>query len=160
MDCISIILNRRRITYLIKGYVLVFIFILFCSKDSYAIYRSKCNINEHCRIGWYCANGNPDKGTASQDLEGVCKPNIIARQLCTLHKGLVLVFGRFVILFGVMVVGWAFLQGKFELKTIITMILGAILILAPYPIITLVTRKPYSACDFPMTLNNAGFLPV
>lgn len=114
-------------------------------------HTSRCNTNDHCKVGWFCLDGEADKG--DHDMMGHCQPNIVAKQLCTLHKSLVLVVGKFVVLFGAMLVGWSFLQGKVEIKSIITMVLGTILVVAPHSVVSLVTRKPDTGCEFAMTVD-------
>ncbi|MBL0725407.1 MAG: hypothetical protein JJW01_00390 [Alphaproteobacteria bacterium] len=112
----------------------------------------KCNTNDHCKVGWFCVNGIANND--DYNLNGVCQPNIVAKQQCTLHKAITLTFGKFVVLFGAILIGWSFLQGKIEIKNIITMILGTMLIFAPFLIINILTRIPDSSCDFRMVLSD------
>ena len=119
------------------------------SNDSHAVRvltSSRCNNNKHCQYGFYCVDGTADNDDSS--LTGRCYPNIAAKQLCNLHKMLAGRFAKIVVLIGVLLVGWSLIQGRFEWKIIITTVFGAMLLIAPYAIISFIVGDFSPGCTF------------
>jgi type IV secretory pathway VirB2 component (pilin) len=120
-----------------------------------AFAAQKCNSNDDCRQTWVCINGTANNGNDSASVfTGVCKPNIVMRQVCLLYNIATGVFGKAMTLLAIAAFGGKFLlhatDGGHSVKwqELLAIVVGVAFIFGAPQIINVITKSSTPFCDF------------
>lgn len=132
----------------------------YCIAD-YEIY-SKCNTTDHCRFGFVCTGGNPSLANTNdiQFMTGVCRPNIVLRQLCLIHEVKNGLIGKSLVAMAIISLGGLFLFGKVDHKPIIFLAIAIGMIFGSMEVIYLIIGERLESCELIRTLSLETFIGI
>ena len=108
-----------------------------------------CNSNVDCRGSWICVGGTAANGESNYT--GICRPNIIMRQVCLVYNLATGVFGKGLTLLAIAVFGGKFLlqgSGGVKVEALLAFAIGLAFVFGAPVIINLITSQHGAMCDF------------
>jgi type IV secretory pathway VirB2 component (pilin) len=137
-----------------RFFVFVILFYIINIPTVFAV--QKCNSNDDCRQTWICVNGTANNGNQNGSVfTGICKPNIVMRQVCLIYNLATGVFGKAMTLLAIAAFGGKYLlhagdSGPTGIKwqELLTIFIGIAFIFGAPQIINIITKNSSPFCDF------------
>ncbi len=115
---------------------------------------NNCNTNDNCRGTWVCVGGTASNNSNAQPVfTGVCKPNIVMKQVCLLYNLVTGVFGKGMTLLAIAAFGGQFFVKEvggvdgIKWREFLALTIGIAFIFGAPSIINLITKSNTPFCQ-------------